>query len=100
MSMWKMVEVELVMYSSRHSITVSCVTTGPWMGIVTLEKPPRRCIARRSAILLMYRDFPMPDRVELTILTHKLVSRQSKAIKNCRLNLLEYAHAAIKPYFS
>ncbi len=72
MSKWKMVEVELVMYSFRNSMTVSCVTMGPWTGMVTLRSPARHCNLSRSAILLMYRDLPMPERVELTILTHKL----------------------------
>ncbi len=34
MSKWKMVEAELVMYSFRNSITASCVTMGPWTGMV------------------------------------------------------------------
>ena len=35
MSKWKMVEVAPFMWSLRNSITVSGVTSGPWMGTVT-----------------------------------------------------------------
>lgn len=68
MSKWKMVELASSMWSLRNSITVSGVTSGPWIGIVTCVEP----VFNLSAILVIKSDFPMPDRVELTILTQEL----------------------------
>ena len=68
MSKWKMVEVASSMWSLRNSINVSGVTSGPWIGIVTCVEP----VFNLSANLVMKRDFPMPDRVELTTLTQEL----------------------------
>ncbi len=73
--MWKMVDVELVVYSFKNSITASGVITGPCSGIVTLE--PLSAL-RRSAILVMYKVLPIPDRVELTILTQNLETTTKK----------------------
>ena len=44
-------------------------TAGPWMGMVTHIG---LCWCKRSAILLTNRDFPIPERVELTTLTCEL----------------------------
>lgn len=68
MSKWKMVELASSMWSLRNSITVSGVTSGPWIGIVTCVEPAFNL----SAILVIKSDFPMPDRVELTTLTQEL----------------------------
>ena len=75
MSKWKMVEVAPFMWSLRNSITVSGVTSGPWMGMVTCLASMDVYSVNLSAILVMKRDFPMPDRVELTILTQELYVR-------------------------
>ena len=68
MSKWKMVEVASSKWSLRNSINMSGVTSGPWIGIVTCVEP----VFNLSANLVMKRDFPMPDRVELTTLTQEL----------------------------
>jgi len=60
------------MWSLKDSITVSTVTTGPWMGTVTCTVPVDLYSLSRSAILVMKRDFPIPDRVELTTRTQEL----------------------------
>ena len=72
MSKWKMVEVAPFMWSLRNWITVSGVTSGPWMGMVTCLASMDVYFVNLSAILVMKRDFPMPDRVELTTLTQEL----------------------------
>ena len=72
MSKWKMVEVAPFMWSLRNSITVSGVTSGPWMGMVTCLVSMNVYSVSLSAILVMKRYFPMPDRVELTTLTQEL----------------------------
>ena len=51
---------------------ISGVTSGPWMGMVTSVVPVGLYFFNFSAILVMKRDFPMPDLVELTTLTQKL----------------------------
>ena len=49
-------------------------TVGPWMGMVTQAAVPLDlcCCCKCSVIPLINRDFPMPERVELTTLTREL----------------------------
>ena len=72
MSKWKIVEVAKFMWSFRNFITISGVTSGPWMGMVTCTVPLDLYFFKFSAILVMKRDFPMPDLLELTTLTQEL----------------------------
>ena len=67
-----MVEVATFMWSLRNSSTISGVTSGPWMGMVTCTVSVDLYVSNFSAILVMKRDFPMPDLVELTTLTQEL----------------------------
>ena len=60
------------MWSLRNSSTISGVTSGPWMGMVTCTVSVDLYVSNFSAILVMKRDFPMPDLVELTTLTQEL----------------------------
>lgn len=63
---------------------ISGVTSGPWMGMVTSAVPVDLYFFNFSAILVMKRDFPMPDLVELTTLTQELCVHVCVEVFNVR----------------
>ncbi len=67
-----MVQLSLPVCSLKQSMRVSAVTTGPWIGMVTWMSSLEMTCLKDAAIRLMYRDFPIPERVEDTTRTQEL----------------------------
>ena len=65
-------------------MSVSAVTTGPWIGMVTWTWSLDMACLKDADVFLTYSDFPIPDRVEDTTRTQELRGRFILAIKFLR----------------